>query len=590
MDLDDLKIPPGAVTLQTERGAGARWVDMDKVRFANGLPQKIGGWTKVLNDTFVGKCRGLMDWVSLAFAKYVAIGTSKKLYVFSGGALYDITPIRSTVTLGANPFSMTDTSAVVRVTHAAHGAIDGSYVTFSGASAAGGITISGEYVIDYVDADHYDITHSAPATSTTTGGGAAVSAAYQINIGGDDSVYGLGWGVGTFGSGTFGTPRSSSSIIIAARVWSLDNWGEDLIACPRGGGIYVWDASAGTSVRATVISGAPSTAKFVFVSDDDRHLVALGAHDGSADDPLNVRWSDTEDYDTFTATEENTAGDKRLSMGNELYSAVKTKSETVIFGDLGIWQMLFTGAPYTYQITSKGRNGGIMGPNAAVEKDGRVYWMAWKDFYVYDGAVNKLECLVHNHVFDDISFVQKFKVHGTLNRLYGEIWWFYCSEDSSEIDRYVVLNPEEKTWVFGTLVRTAIVGDPDVFDTPIAAGADGYLYYHETGVDADAGAMATRLKSGGVELGDGDFMMFVKRLVPDFKVLTGSVTITLKAKRYPQSSEEITGTPLTITSTTEEVNPRIRGRQVSFTIESSDVGDDWRLGGFRIGARPDGRR
>jgi len=590
MALENIPIPPGAVTVKTDREAGARWVDMDKVRFHEGLPEKMGGWQKILATQFAGKCRGILDWVTLAGTKYIAMGTSKKLYVVTGGILYDITPIRASSTINNNPFSMTDASALVTVTDTAHGAIDGDYVTYSGATAAGGITIVGEYVIDYVDANTYTITHSAAATSTTTGGGASVVAAYQISIGADDSLYGTGYGVAGYGLGTWGTGRTTSTLLLNARTWSLDTWGEDLVACPRGGTLYAWDASTGIGTRAVAVSGAPATIKFIMVSDEDRHLLAYGAHDGSVDDPLLVRWSDTENYGTYTATETNTAGDKRLDTGNELYCAVKGKGDTVVFSGIFAWVQTFTGSPYTFGFRPLGRIGNLMGPNAVVAEGGRVFWMGSDDFYFYDGAINVLPCPVHNKVFDDRDLTQKFKVYAGIDRAFNEIWWHYCAQNSTEVDRYVIFNFVENTWAFGTLARTAFNGDPSVISVPYAAGADGYLYYHDYGTDADGSAMTTRLVSGGIEIGTGESMMRVKKIVPDFKALTGNVSLTLKSMRYPHSTDEVSATAQTISSATEYVKPRIKGRQISITIASTALSDHWRLGGLRMDVKPAGKR
>lgn len=591
-ELKTINIPPGISTLGSDHDAGPRWTAGDMVRFRNGLAQKIGGWQRG-DGTFVGKCRALFDWRSNSQAKYIALGTNKKLYIWSGGNIYDITPIRTSGTLGLNPFSMTDTSAVVAVTHNTHGNSAGDYVHYSGATAAGGITIDGEYTVTAVtNANEYTITHSAAATSTTTGGGAAVAYQYEIHVGAEDSLYGTGYGTGGYGLSTYGTPRTTTTILFSARTWSLDNWGEDLIANPRGGGIYVWDSSVGTGTRATAMSGAPSTALFTMTFNENRHVMAFGAHDGAADDPLNTRWCTSEDYTDWTPAETNTAGDKRLDGGNELICAVKAKGESVVYSNFFMWSMVFTGPPDQFTFKPIGTNGGILGPNAVVEMDGAVYWLGYQDFYVYDGAVRVIPCEVHNHVFDDFNFVQKAKVHAHVNRLFGEIWWFYCSAGSAEIDKYVILNVRENLWSIGSLVRTAAVGDSDLFDVPYAAGADGYLYDHDTGTDNDvAAAITAYLESGGIEIVDGEAMMLIDRFVPDFETLTGSVDVTFKAKRYPQSSETISDTTLNITSATELARPRVKGRQMSVRIESNDLLDHWRFGGaLRIGVKPYGKR
>lgn len=591
MPLKDLPILPGLFTIQTDRMAKGRWKNGDHVRFWKGLPEKIGGWQRaVASSLFVGKARGVVDWQSLDFEKLIGLGTHLKLYAWSGGVFYDITPIRTSGTLGADPFDTTDTSAVVNVSHTGHGLLEGDYVHFSGAAAVGGITIDGEYTVtEVVDTDNYTITHSAAATSTATGGGAAVDYEYEIHVGAEDSLYGLGWGAGPWGGSTWGTPRLLSNFLTHARTWSLDTWGEDLIANPKNGGIYVWDTSVGGSTRATAISGAPSTATAILVSPEARHLVALGAHDGSADDPLLIRWSSSEDYTDFTESVNNTAGSHRLDVGNEILCGVKTDREIVIHTDTSMASMVYQGNPYQFEIRNRGSNGGIMGPNAAKEFDGRVFWMAQGDFYVYDGQIRTLGCEVHNHVFDDINLVQRAKVFAGANRRFGEVWWLYCSEEAEEVDRYVVYNVAENHWTFGTLERTLFVGDSDNFVAPYAAGTDGYLYDHEIGVDDDVDALAASLESGDLEVGEGEYLAMVKKFIPDFERIAGTVSFTISGKKYPQGSATSNG-PHSLTSSTEFVRPRIRARQLSLSFSTADLGADFRLGVPRVELVPYGKR
>ena len=592
MTLRDLNIAPGLYTINTDRGAKGRWKDGNHVRFYQGLPQKIGGWTiSVGTNSFVGKARGVVDWQSLTVEKIIGLGTSAKLYAWIGATFTDITPLRESGTLGNNPFAMTNTSTTVTVTDVGHGNLVGDYVHYAGASAAGGITINGEYtVVSVVDADSYTITHSAAATSTVSGGGAAVTYQYEIHVGSADSVVGLGYGAGTYGSSTYGTPRLVSNFLSMARIWSLDNWGEDLIACPRGGGIYAWDTSVGVGTRAAVISGAPTTAKAIMVSTENRHLIALGARDGSADDPMLIKWCDSEDYTSWTASATNTAGDKRLDSGNEIYCGVKNSREHLIFTDAALYSMRFEGPPYTFGFESIGMNGGIASPNAVKEMDGRVAWMGNGNFFIYDGAIRVLPCEVLNHVFDDINWIQRAKVFAGANRQYGEIWWLYCTAAATECDVYVIYNMVENHWSYGTLSRTLIVGDSDTFSTPYAAGTDGNLYDHESGVNDNASALASSLESGDVDIGEGEYLMQVKKVIPDFVSLTGSVSMTLNGKKYPGSSETLSSTAETITSSTKFVNPRIRARQVSVSLSTSAVGNDWRMGTLRLDLKPHGKK
>lgn len=585
-----IEILPGLFTEQTRRGAVKRWRDGNHVRFYNGQPQKIGGWQKATPETFEGKARGVSDWLTLRLERIAAFGTHLKLYIQKGGSVNDITPIRDSGTLGADPFSTSNGLAIVTVTDNSHGLTVGDYVRFSGAAAVAGITISGEYnVTEILNGNSYTITHSAPANATTTGGGATVAYEYEINVGNEDSVAGLGWGAGGWGGSTWGTPRSTSTILWLARTWSLDHWGEDLIANPRSGGIYVWDSSAGTSSRATLISGAPSSAKSIIISPQNRHLIALGAHDGSNDDPMLVRWCSSEDYTDWTPTDLNTAGEKRLDGGSEIYMGMRTDREILIFTDRMLYSMLFEGPPYIFSFSERGDNGKIVGPMAAKEYGGIIYWMGEKDFWYYDGRIQVLPCDVATHVFDDINVVQKAKIFAGANRTYGEVWWLYPSANSTECDRYVLYCPSEKAWSYGTLDRTMIVGDSPTFDTPYGFGIDGYIYDHETGVDDEAVALDAFIESYDMEIGSGDSLMMTKNLIPDFQTLSGSVDVTLRGRKYPHGAQKTKG-PVTITSADETVGVRMRARQLSVYFESDGIGDNWRVGTMRLELREAGGR
>ena len=551
------------------------------------MVQKIGGYQKNGSNTFTGKARSAMDWQTLALEKFIAIGTHLKLHLWKGGTYYDITPIRKTVNpMANNPFAMTNLSTTVTVTDVAHGALTGDYVTFSGASAGGGITISGEYQLTKTTDDAFTIVHSAAATSTTSGGGAAVVAAYQINIGVSYSVAGMGWGASTWGASTWGTARSVSNFLAVARTWGLDNWGEDLIANPRDGGIYVWDASVGTSTRAAALGGtAPTTAKSVFVSDQNRHLVVL-APDG---ENLKVSWSSSEDYTDFTADASNTAGSKLLDGGNELFMGVKTKLGTLLFTDSVLWLMKFDGPPFTFIFERIGSANGIRGPNAAKEFDGRVFWMGQNGFWYYDGSIKMLDCDVLPTIFDDIDNTQSALVYAGANRPFNEIWWLYPTDGETECDRYVLYNTELKTWAFGTLARTVLIGDSDTFGNPYAMGADGYLYDHDFGVNADGAALSAYAETSDMEIASGEDIMFVDQMIPDFSELDGTLSVTLKGRRYPKD-EQLTKGPYSVTSSSELVNVRITARQLSVRLEVSDVGAHFRTGTLRINIQPDGQR
>lgn len=594
MPLTELTIKPGVVTDTTDRGVGniGYWKSAEHVRFVTGQPRKMLGWNKdnAGAPAIQGLARGQMDWRDLSAGRWIAVGTEHRLYVWSGGSFFDVTPARETGSL-TNPFTTTISSTLVVVDDNTHGLAEGDKVIYSGASAVGGITINGEYTVTtVVNNNQYKITHSVAASSSAGPGGGTVGYVYLISAGLLDSILSLGYGVSTYNSGTYGTPRTLSTLLQSCRVWTLDAWGEDLIANYKGGGIYLWDASVGTGTRAAVIAGAPATANAILVSTEDRHLIALGAHDGSASDSMLIRWCSQEDYSDWTPTETNTAGEKRLDQGNEILRGIKGRGEHLIFTDQAIYSMTFLGPPDTYGFRPLGANGGLRGPNAATFYNGVCYWMGFRDFYTYGGTIQTLPCVVRERVFADINDVQRFKVWAAVNREHHEIWWLYCSANSTEVDRYVLYNMEEGLWSFGSLARTTYTGDSDIFDYAFAMGTDGMLYIHDSGVNDGANALTASLESGDIEIAPGEKMMAIDRVVPDFKNLAGTVKITLTGKRHPQASTTVTSGPHTVTPTTEFISARLRCRQVSLKVESDDPDDYWQLGTIRLRVREHGAR
>jgi hypothetical protein len=591
MSLVPIELLPGLYTEDSDRGAGRRWKAGNRVRFYKGKPETIGGWAKASSSVWRGKCRGLRDFQALSGLQYVGIGTHLKLYIAAGGALSDITPIRRSVTLAADPFTTTNGSANVTVTDAGHGALVGDFVTFAGATAVGGLTIVGEYQIQSVtNANTYIVTHATAATSSATGGGASVTAAYQINVGGENGTLGLGWGVGPWGGSTWGTARSSSNIYLSPRTWSLDLWGEDLIANPRGGGIYIWDTSGGVSARATAIGGAPATAQAVIVSPTSRHLLALGAHDGSQSDPLLIRWCAQEDYTVWTPSDTNDAGERRIDGGNAILAGVRTNKEILALTDESAHVVRFVGPPYTFGAAPLGK-AGLRGPKGVVEEQGVAYWFSNEDFLMYGGGrPQRIDCDVRRQVFDDLNETQRDKCHAGVNRTFNEIWWFYCSASSQEIDRAVAYNYAERHWSLHELERTAWLDKSEVFRSPYAAGADGYLYGHESGITADGAPMAAYVESGDLEMGAGEEIVRLRGLVPDFERLTGVVKLSVKARRYPAGAQIAKG-PRSIAVATELTRLRARGRQMAVRLESdASQASSWRLGTLRADVIPAGRR
>lgn len=576
-DLFPLQVLPGIATEGSPRELKNRWKSGNNVRFHNGVPEKIGGYVKAHDNQFTGKCRGLLEWRALDSSRYIAVGTHQRLNLFTGGQFYNITPILDSGTL-TDPFSTTDGDTKVLVDDNSHGLSVGTFVMFSGASAVGGITIDGEYeVVEVPSANSFCIQHSSAATSTVSGGGGSVGYSYEIPAGAEDTAPGRGWGAGPYGRGTWGTARGTSGILLNALTWSLVDFGEDLIANPRGRAIYHWDKTNGATTRATEITQAPDNALRILLSQEDRHLIAYGAHDGSSDDLMNVRWCDQEDFTDWTPTDTNTAGDKRLDDGNEIVTAVSGRGEILILTDRAAYRQWHSGPPFTFSFSQVASGIEVAGPNAAVEFNGLIYWMGLNNFFMYDGRVRILPCEVHSAVFENLNRLQGFKVYAGRISRYSEVIWLYVPVGSTENAKFVLLNVMDGTWAMGEFERTAWMDAGINYDVPAAMGADGYLYGHETGTDADGDPLPYHLESWDIEISVGGAVMRVRGLMPDFKSITGTHSITLKSRLTPQGAQRTSG-PKTITGDTEKLSIHSRGRQVAIRLESEELGAAFELG------------
>jgi hypothetical protein len=588
--LQKLSFKPGINKEVSSYTGEGGWYDGNKVRFRFGLPEKIGGWTNHLDETVTGVPRDVLTWRQTTNAQInIVVGTHSKIYIEQGGAYNDITPIRDTTT-GEATFDTVNTSTTVTVTDTAHGAEDEAYVTFSGAAAGGGITIDGEYQISLLTDDTYEITHSSAATSTASGtGGGSVVAAYQINPGEIHSSYNPGYGVGGFGIGSFGTIRSTATASkVFTRTWGMDTWGEDLVFTPWEGKVYVWDASGGADNRATLITQAPATNSTVLVSSPDRHLVALGSHDGSVYDPMLVRWCDQEDYTDWTPTATNTSGTQVLVGGSRIIGGIQSRGQILIFTDSTLHSMQYIGTPYTFGFQILGTGCGAVSQNAIVDFNGVTYWMGSNAFYRYSGTVETLSCTVHGYVFDNLEDVQREKCFGFLNQAFDEITWFYPTATLGEPDNYVTYNFKDQVWSIGTMDRTTWV-DKGLFGYPLAYDSSGQGYNQEYGSDAAGSAMTASIESADFDIGEGDQAMYVHRVFPDLEISGGDVDITFNTRNYPHSAQAASSA-ITISSSTEVAYTRIRGRHMSMKIESDAVGDAWRYGNVRIDMEEDGYR
>ena len=621
MPLTSLKFRPGINREITSYSNEGGFFDCEKVRFYAGFPEKIGGWVKQSANTYQGSARALHNWIALDGSNYMGVGTHLKYYIEEGGVFSDITPVRKTST-NSITFSATNGSSTITVTDSSHGAVVNDFVTISGAVTLGGLVtasvLNAEHQITkVVNVNSYEIVVSVTANSSDSGnGGSGVDGVYQINVGLDTAVGGNGWGAGGYGGvnadlSTFGWGEAAASGTTATiRLWSHDNFGEDLLINPRDSGIFYWDESNGTgsaAVNLTSLSGAsdvPTIAKQVLVSDLDRHIIVFGANTigTTTQDPLLIRFGSQESLTDFTPTATNTAGDLRLSSGSTFVQAVETKQQILVYTDRSLFSMRFIGPPFTFGLQELSKNITIASPKAAVAVDDAVFWMGKDNFYLYAGQTQQIPCTVRDKVFLDFNTQQQDKVVAGVNSKWGEIWWFYPSASSEENDKYVIYNYLEKTWYYGTLTRTAW-HDRGIRQFPIAAGSS-YLFEHENGNDDDGSAMTASIESSQIDIGDGYQFTFIKQLIPDITFAgststTGnpSANFTLQARKGPgstysnTSSGSSTRTATTpIEQFTDLVNVRLRGRSFNMKLESTEQGVAWKLGTPRVDIRPDGRR
>jgi len=708
MALKKLALKPGVNRENTRYTNEGGWFESDKVRFRQGTPEKLGGWARISVSTFLGVCRSLWNFITLANLNLLGIGTNLKFYLENGGNYYDITPLRSAAVL-SNPFKTTNLSTTVTVTHTAHGASNGDFVKFSNAATVGGLDLNNEYQLTLVDSNSYTITAATAATSTVAaGGGTTVSAVYQINVGLAYETPLTGWGAGTWGAGTWGYGGTSTS---ALRLWSQSNFGEDLIIGFRGGPIYYWDANFGVSpatftvtiaspavvtstisllentpviitnsgypsalptglsvgttyyvkgtggttfnlaltaggvaintsgtqsgthyimpnaVNVTSLYGAsdvPTIQNFIYVSDVSRFVFAFGCNDygSSIQDPMLIRWGDQESVVNWTPSATNQAGSVRLSHGSSIITAIQTRQEIVVWSDAAVYSLQYIGPPVVWSSQLLGDNISILSQNAVAQASGVVYWMGVDKFYMYDGRINTLNCDLRKFIYQDINLGQGQQVFASTNEGFNEVWFFYCSANSTTIDRYVIYNYIEPNpaggkgiWYYGTMARTAWL-DSGLRDYPISANvlnistSTSNILNQEYGLDNNETGtpvgIDSYISSCEFDIDDGDKFGFVWRMLPDltFSGSDASPTPEVVYTLYPMQNsgsgtgtavtgnvDKLTGASYTVTEGfTGQINTRVRGRQLILKVGSTNLGTAWQLGSTRIDIRPDGRR
>jgi hypothetical protein len=605
----------GSVNTGTNVAGG--WYESEKVRFRSGTPEKIGGWQRISSSTFLGVCRSLWNWVTLENYNLIGVGTNLKFYIEKGGVYNDITPIRETASLGTNPFSANGTTTVT-VTDATHGCITGDFVTFTGATGTYASTLNAEFQVTVLTGNTYTIV-TPTALAAGSYGGASVVAAYQINVGSATEIPLTGWGAGTWGTGpwSIGIPSTTETNI---RLWSQSNFGEDLIFAPRSGAIYYWDATTGVETRGVALTSlaggtdVPTIQNFIFVSDISRFVFAFGCNDYSSavQDSMLIRWSDQESLINWTPAATTQAGSVRFSHGSELVTCLQTRQEIVVWSDSALYSLQYVGPPAVWQSQLLGDNISIASQNAAATASGIVYWMGVDKFYKYDGRVQTLRCDLRQYIFSDINPLQAGQIFSGTNEGFNEVWWFYCSADSTAIDRYVVYNYSEDIWYYGTMARTAWL-DSGLRDYPLAATYSYNLVNQEQGNDDNEtgtpAAIAASIGSSEFDIDDGHNFGFVWRVIPDltFRNSSGDLTpqCTMSLIPYqnsgsgPNDPQSVAGSSNAViqriaTAPVEEftgqVYIRVRGRQMIFQVESNRLGTSWQLGAPRIDIKSDGRR
>ena len=622
MALTKLVLKPGVNRENTRYASETGWYVCDKIRFRQGTPESIGGWVRISAATYRGVCRALWNWITLDGSNLMAVGTNLKYYIENGGSYYDITPIRATTT-GTATFAATNGSAVLTVTDTAHGCVVGDFVTYTLAVSLGGVitatVLNQEYqIVSVPTVNTYTINVVTVANASDTGnGGGATVANYQINVGPEFQIPLVGWGAGFWGEGYWGIGGSTA---ISLRLWSQNNFGEDLIFGSRGGAIYYWDTSSGLTTRGVALtskagaSDVPTVQNYILISDISRFVFAFGCNDiGSAvQDPLLVRWSDQESAVDWTPATTSQAGSLRLSHGSAIQTALQTRQEVLVFTDTAVYSMQYVGGQIVWGATMLGDNVSCVGPNAVSLASGVAYWMGVDKFYKYDGTVQTLKCDLWQHVFSDINLSQAYQVFSSTNEGFNEIWWFYCSTGLTTVDKYVVYNYLEDIWYYGEMARTAWI-DAGTRNNPIAATYSYNLVNHESGVDngetATLTAINSYIESAEWDPEDGHKFSFIYRMLPDitFRSSTNGsnpqVTMTIipmknsgSGYNSPQSvggSSEATVVRTAIVPIEEftgQVFIRVRGRQFIFKVEADQLGTGWQLGRPRVDIRPDGLR
>jgi hypothetical protein len=584
----------------TSYQAQGLWIDCDKIRFSEGNVEKLGGWQELQdnNSPYRGIARESLSWNALNGDLFLALGTNTGVYIYSGGQFYDVTPIRATATETSAINTFLTNTSLVKVSDASHQAVAGDYVVLTSVSDAG-IDLWGTFAVTSATTNTFVIAlnsaSSVASGAAQTAKGGSTTITYLLPTGKSSNEPATGYGAGTYGSGLYGM-GTAGTLVNNMRLWTFDNWGEDLMGCYRGGPVYRWDKSDGLTARMSVAdTNIPTANNVLLITEEARHMMVLGTSAFGGDfDPLAVRWSQSENYTIWSPAVTNAAGGFRLNSGSYIVGAVKSKKEIVAFTNEGAHAIIYRGAPFFFTQERLGVACGLLGQNGAIDINGVVYWFGKNSFFKYDGSVQNLPCTLHKAIFEpdsvlSVNYAQADKIYAGVNSEFNEIWWFYPSRDSTENDRYVVFNYKDGTWYDGYLDRTTWT-DSSHFDRPLATSTSATAFAHETTHDANGAELPAYIESGYFDIEDGQALMFMDRIIPDFTELDGNyMTVKVNLKKHPTETATVKG-PYTIGPTTKKISLRGRARQMSLRVAVSGIGSNFRMGTWRSSIQPDGER
>ena len=611
-ELRKIKLKQGLHRESTQYEEQGKWYDGDRVRFRAGKPENMRGYETKVSATFEGNARDLITYKSANSKKRAVFGTPDRLYEHDGDRIVDITPITTAVTL-ANVFGTSSGSTRVCCSDAAHGRAVGDYVYFTSSAAFNNVSLQGNtYQIVSVDSAAVftiSVTDAANATASDTG---SATFNYLIPTGNSIAVGGTGYGAALYqatvcASDTRAWNQAASAdatdIVFDITQWSLDNWGDDVVANRNGSNIYYFESDASTvPVRATSITTSPISVNSIVVSPNDRHLIALGANEYSPTatvsgtfNPMLVRWSDQDDRTNWVPSVSSTSGEVVLTDGTRIVGGVRSRTAINIWTDNALWLMQFAGPPFTFKFTQAGTNCGMIAPHAAVDYNGITFWMGYDNFYKYDGAVRTLDCTVRKYIFDRLNTKYKDKVFTGINSEFKEIIWLYASDESgvTDCDSYVIFSPENNYWTYGTGIFTTYA-DQQVFGNTITTGVssnESRLYNNEPPdyFTANNNTITSFIESADFDIKDGNQILYMNRLIPDFDLSTGKLKVKIITKNYPESSESTTK-EFEVTQLTDKVNFRARGRQAKIRVSCSSQNASWQWGEVRLAVQGDGER